>query len=321
MEMASMNLKNFADSTKALKDKFGDRIISNRSLANLNTFGTGGAARLFFDAATIDELSSIIGMATRLGIPAFLLGGGSNLLVSDKGYDGLVIKNSIMGIELKENEVICGAGENLQAVVDFAFENSLTGLEFATGIYGTVGGAIYGNAGAYGSETGNILKHAQLVDRQGNIRIEERPYFEFGYRDSKLKRTGEIVTRAGFALNLGKKELIRAKIDEIRRHRNNKPPINKYTAGCFFKNIPDKRERFGKLSAGKLLDEVGAKGEKFGGAEVFEKHANIIINDGSASSSDIRRLAKRLKIKVKERFNIDLTEEITLLGTFEEESI
>ncbi len=316
-----MNLENIEDLTKALKEKFGDRIISNRSLADLNTFGTGGTTRLFFDARTVDELSLIVGMATKSGIPTFLLGGGSNLLVSDKGYDGLVIKNSIMGIELQKDEIIAGAGENLQTIVDFACENSLAGLEFANGIYGTVGGAIYGNAGAYGSETGDVLKYAQLIDRQGNIRVEQAAYFEFGYRDSKLKRTGEIVTRASFALNLGNKEQIKAKIDEIRNHRNSKLPINRYTAGCFFKNIPDKKEKYGKLSAGKLLDEVGAKGEKFGGAEVFEKHANIIINDGTASSGDIRRLAKKLKIKVKERFNIDLTEEITLLGNFEEESI
>ena len=309
------------DSERKLKDMFGDRLITNHPLARLNTFGTGGPARLFYEAGTADELASIVKASEELDFPTFLLGGGSNLLVSDDGYEGLVIKNSIKGIESRGTEIFCGAGEDLQSVVDFATENGLSGLEFATGIYGTVGGAIFGNAGAYGSETGSILVSAQLVDRQGNIRTERQPYFEFGYRDSILKRTGEIVATANFALEMGKKDIIQSKCDEIRTQRENKLPNNAYTAGCFFKNIPDKNEKFGKLSAGKLLDEVGAKNISFKGACVFAKHANILINDGSACSDDIRRLAKLLKEKVKDKFDIELTEEITLLGKFEEENI
>ncbi len=308
-------------SERKLKDKFGDRLISNHPLARLTTFGTGGPARLFYEAGTVDELASIVKASKELDFPTFLLGGGSNLLVSDNGYEGLVIKNSIKGIELKGTEIICGAGEDLQSIVDFATENGLSGLEFATGIYGTVGGAIFGNAGAYGSETGSVLESVQLVDRQGNIRTEKQSYFEFGYRDSILKQTGEIAATANFALEMGKNDLIRSKCDEIRAERNNKLPTNAYTAGCFFKNIPDKNEKFGKLSAGKLLDEVGAKNMSFNGACVFAKHANILINDGSANSDDIRRLAKILKAKVEDKFGIELTEEITLLGKFEEENI
>jgi len=316
-----MGLMTLKDLEQELIERFGSRLIVNHPLAGLNTFGTGGPARFFYEAGTADELVCIVKVSRELDCPTFLLGGGSNLLVSDNGFDGLVIKNSIKGIELKETELICGAGEDLQSIVDFASENSLTGLEFATGIYGTVGGAIFGNAGAYGSETGAILKSAQLVDSQGNIRTEKRPYFKFGYRNSRLKETGEIVVKASFALEMGKKEIILSKCHKIKAERDSKLPIDTNTAGCFFKNIPDKNEKFGKLSAGKLLDEVGARDISFGGASVFSEHANILINKGSANSDDIKRLATMLKTKVKDKFGIELTEEITLLGKFEEEPI
>ncbi len=233
------------DSEQKLKDRFGDRLITNHSLAKLNTFGTGGPARLFYDARTVDDLVAIIRAVGELEIQTFLLGGGSNLLVSDDGFDGLVMKNSIMGIELDGNEIICGAGEDLQSIVDFATENSLSGLEFATGIYGTVGGAIFGNAGAYGTETAGVLKSAQLIDKQGDIRTEENSYFKFDYRNSILKTTGEIVATAKFALEMGIKGEIQGKCDKIRAERNAKLPVNALTAGCFFKNIPDKAAKFG----------------------------------------------------------------------------
>ncbi|MCP4703813.1 MAG: UDP-N-acetylmuramate dehydrogenase, partial [candidate division Zixibacteria bacterium] len=241
------------DIEQKLKEKFGDKLITNCPLANLNTFGTGGPARLFFEVSGIDELVSILKVCNGLDISVFLLGGGSNILVSDDGFDGLVIKNSIKGIELEGNKISCGAGEDLQSLVDFATENGLTGLEFATGIYGTVGGAVYGNAGAYGTETGSVLQSAQLVDRQGDIRIEENAYFKFGYRDSILKRTRETVVTAKFALELGKQEIIRSKCEKIKAERDNKLPHNANTAGCFFKNIPDENAKYGKISAGKLL--------------------------------------------------------------------
>ncbi|MCP4703231.1 MAG: UDP-N-acetylmuramate dehydrogenase [candidate division Zixibacteria bacterium] len=309
------------DIEQKLKAKFGDKLISNHPLNRLNTFGTGGPARLFFEANSIDEMVSMLVSSREIDIPTFLLGGGSNILVSDDGFDGLVIKNSIKGIELEGNKINCGAGEDLQSLVDFATENSLTGLEFATGIYGTVGGAIYGNAGAYGTETGGVLQSAQLVDRQGDIRIEENAYFKFGYRDSILKKTRETVVTAKFALELGNEDIIRSKCEKIKAERDNKLPHNANTAGCFFKNIPDEDAKYGKISAGKLLDEVGAKNMNFKGAGVFAKHANILLNDGSASSNDIKRLSAKLKAMVKDKFDIELTEEITLLGNFMEETI
>jgi UDP-N-acetylmuramate dehydrogenase len=306
---------------KILKDKFGELIESDKPLAPFNTFGTGGMAKLFAEVHSEKELSSLIKESNRYQLPIFMLGGGSNLLVSDYGYDGLVIRNSIMGLKVSEEAIIAGAGESLQEMVDFATNNGLAGLEFATGIWGTVGGAIFGNAGAYGLDISSALKSVQLVDKQGNIRNELTSYFEFSYRNSVLKKTGEFVAHAEFSLRAGKKEEIRKKTDEILAERRKKLPFEEHSAGCFFKNIVDKNYEHGKLPAGKLLEEVGAKEIHYGGACVFEKHANIIINNGSATSKDIRNLAEILKSRVKEKFGIELREEITYLGTFEEEGL
>jgi len=308
-------------STTALKKEFGDKIETERSLSGLNTYGTGGKARLFLEIETAEELSSAVRVASQFNIPIFMLGGGSNVLISDSGYDGLIIKNSIMGMECKGEEITCGAGEELQKLVDFTVEKGLSGFEFATGIWGTVGGAIYGNAGAYGSETGAVIRSVELVDRQGDIRTENLDYLEFSYRSSKLKATGEFITRAIFALKIGKKEIIEQKVAEIMSQRSAKLPIGEKSAGCFFKNIPDRKSEYGKLSTGKLLEEAGAKEMRFGGARVFKNHANIIINDGSADSADIRKLADLMKSKVEDKFGIKLQEEVICLGNFEEDSV
>jgi len=305
-----------ADVKTAFLKRFGSRVVADRPLADLVTFGIGGRAALFTEVSSTEELAEIVTAAGESRIPFFMLGGGSNLLVSENGYNGLIIRNIITGMTAHETYIEVGAGEELRNLVNFATENQLTGLEFATGIYGTVGGAIFGNAGAYGSETGAVLESAELVDRKGRIRTEQTTYFEFGYRSSILKRTGEFVTRAKFALKMGKKELIRQRVDEIFALRARKLPQDALTAGCFFKNIPDSREEYGKLSAGKLLDEIGAKSLRCGDARVFEHHANIIVNDGTASAADVRRLAEQLKLKVKEKFGIELQEEITYLGEF-----
>ncbi len=304
-----------------LKSCFGERIKSDWPLANYTTFGTGGTARLFIEISSGDELKTVLNTAIKFKIPYFLLGGGSNVLISDSGYNGLVIKNCIMGLECHGNTIICGAGENLQKLVDFATQNSLSGLEFATGIWGTMGGAVYGNAGAYGAEIKDVLCAADLIDRQGVTKTVKAEELHFDYRYSILKKTGDIVIRATFALKPGKKESIYRKVEEIMVERNRKLPLDRFSAGCFFKNIPDKRQKFGKLSAGRLLEEVGAKKMKFGGARVFEKHANIIVNDGSANSDQIYKLAGLLKSKVKDKFGISLAEEVILLGDFKEELV
>ena len=297
-------------------ERFGGGVRRTEPLSAYTTFRTGGAADLFVDATDADSLSRAVSLSQELTIPFFVIAGGSNLLVSDDGYRGLIIRNSILRRDVQGNEITAGAGESLNEVVDFATERSLTGLEFAAGIWGTIGGAVYGNAGAFGSQIGSVLKFAEVVDRDGKVRTEGRDYFRFSYRHSVLKETGEIVTVACFELQSGKRRDIERRTEEIRSLRSRRHPVTPCSAGCFFKNVEDATQPHGKLPAGKLLEEVGAKAMRVGGAAVFAEHANIIVNTGAASSKDIRRLADILKEKVRQRFSIELQEEVVSLGEF-----
>ncbi|UCE23468.1 MAG: UDP-N-acetylmuramate dehydrogenase [Candidatus Zixiibacteriota bacterium] len=296
---------------------FGDTLEFDKPLAPLTSYRTGGPARFFIAVSSSEQLVGTVKQARELKIPFFIIGGGSNLLVSDSGYDGLIIKVAIMSMAVSdESRVECGAGEDLMALVDFATTNALTGVEFAAGIWGTVGGAIYGNAGAYGGEMKDVVYSLELVDSAGKVKVVGPDYCRFGYRDSNLKATREIVTTAVFQLKRGDKVRIEDKVNEILAMRRERHPTQGHSAGCFFKNIPDPDEEFGKLPAGRLLDQVGAKGLSVGGAAVFEKHANIIVNRGGATSKDIRKLADTMKKRVLDEFGITLEEEVIQLGEF-----
>jgi len=304
-------------SRSAMMALFGPKLEFNKGLAPFTSFKTGGSARYFISAKTIDNVAQAVKAAKKLNRPCFFLGGGSNLLVSDQGYDGLIVRIDVRGLELiGEVEIECGAGEELAALVDFAAENALSGLEFASGIWGNVGGAVYGNAGAYGGDIGSVVAEVTLVDSQGEVKTVGSEYCRFGYRDSYLKTSGEAIVKARFKLKKGDASQIRQRIDEILALRRDKHPIEGRSAGCFFKNIPDPGQPHRKVPAGRLLEEVGAKRMAVGGARVFDKHANIIVNTGSATSNDIRKLADMLKKKVYEKFGVKLEEEVIQLGKF-----
>ena len=295
---------------------FGPNLEFGKELALLTSYRTGGRARYFVSAITSDEIVRATQAAQRFALPFFVIGGGSNLLVSDAGFDGVIIKVDVSGISLADDHTIeCGAGEELMALVDFATNHNLTGLEFAAGIWGSVGGAIYGNAGAFGGEIGGVLTEEKIVNSQGNLRKVDRAYCRFAYRDSYLKTSHEVVVSAKFALSPSEVGAVNNRVREILDLRETKHPTE-LTAGCFFKNIPDASEPHGKLPAGKLLEQVGVKELQVGGAKVFEKHANIIVNTGNATSQDIRKLADIMKQRVKDQFGIDLQEEVQQLGAF-----
>jgi UDP-N-acetylmuramate dehydrogenase len=301
----------------SLLSAFGPNLEFAKDLASYTSFKTGGKARYFISAETPGEVAKSVRAARKLGIPCFLLGGGTNVLVADEGYDGVIIKVDIKGLSLlSDTEIDCGAGEELMALVDFATANALAGLEFAAGIWGTVGGAIYGNAGAFGSDIGSTVSSVTLVDREGEEKTVTPEYCRFGYRDSYLKTTKEVILKAVFKLTAGDPSAIRARVDDILRTRAEKHPVDGKSAGCFFKNVPDLSQPRGKLAAGQLLDEVGAKGLQVGGARVFDKHANIIVNTGGATSKDIRNLADIMKKKVIDKFGISLEEEVVQIGNF-----
>lgn len=304
-------------SQSQLTQAFGPNLVFDKELGRFTTFQTGGAAKYFLKVTSAESASEAVKNARALGLDFFLVGGGSNLLISDSGYEGLIVKADIRGLRIvDEAKIFSGAGEDFMTMINFAADNGLTGLEFASGIWGSVGGAIYGNAGAYGGEIKDVVKEITLVDREGNIKKVDPEYCGFTYRGSRLKETKEIVIDCLFELQKGDPEKIRERIDEILAIRKSKHPVDGKSAGSFFKNIPDPKEKYGKLPAGRLLEEVGCKGLKVGGAQVFEKHANIIVNTGTATSSDIRKLADMMKQRVFDKFGITLEEEVIQLGKF-----
>lgn len=307
-----------ADMTKQkMLELFGDSLQFDTPLAEYSSFHTGGKAAYFLQAKTVDQTAQAVSIASQQNIPFIIIGGGSNLLISDDGYNGLILKIDITGLQrFGKTGIDCGAGEELMTLVNYAVDNGLRGVEFASGIWGSIGGAVYGNAGAYGGEIKDVLTEILLVDSTGKLKTVTPEYCKFGYRESALKDTKEIILSVKVELQEGNRQELREKVDDILATRASKHPVNQFCAGSFFKNIPDKKEKYGKLPAGRLLEEVGAKELSVGGAKVYEKHANIIINDGSATSKDIRELADILKQKVFDTFGITLEDEVVSIGKF-----
>ena len=294
-----------------LFDTLGHDIKQNEKLSLHTTFGIGGEADFFYVARKPEDLIKAIQIAKEVKIPFFVLGGGSNVLVSDSGFGGLVIKNRCGKILLSDKKITCQSGVLLDDLVNSSCENSLCGMEFAAGIPGTIGGAVYGNGGAFGKGVGDLLTEAVILTSQGRIEKAKKEYFEFGYRESKLKKTKDIILSATFELKKGEKEKIKKEVQKNLEKRRRRLPQKEKSAGCFFKNVVDNGE---KISAGFLLEQVGAKRMRQGEAAIFKKHANILINLGKAKAKDVRWLANSLKRKVREEFDIDLEEEIVYLS-------
>lgn len=284
-------------------------------LAKHTTFRIGGPADLFINVRSIKKMSQVVDYACKNGIPFLVIGKGSNLLVCDRGIRGLVIRNCIRGIRKDGDFIIARAGEEFSSVVEFARMNCLTGLEFASGIPGTVGGAVYGNAGAYGKAIGDILISAKVMKRDGRIIEADQDYFGFRYRWSRLKETGEILLEVKLKLEQGYSCEIESEIERIKEERKGKHPSKEWgCAGSYFKNIDPEKPGERRIAAGLLLDRVGAKGTKNGSAVVYPGHANFLTNPGGATCREILELAALLKEKVKNRFGIELEEEVMFIG-------
>ncbi|OGC77865.1 MAG: UDP-N-acetylenolpyruvoylglucosamine reductase [candidate division Zixibacteria bacterium RBG_16_50_21] len=300
-----------ASNYRKLEEILGDGLKQNEILAPYTTFRIGGPADYFYSAGTASDLCRAISAAEELKLNYFLLAGGSNLLINDAGFRGLIIKNACIKIEANGNQIVAESGIELQEVCDLALENSLTGMECLTGIKGSLGGAVYGNAGAFGRSIAEILESAVLFNHSGEIKIVKDDYFEFVYRGSKLKKNKEVVLSCTLQLSSGKKELIKAKMDEIAELRWTKHPHQEGSAGSFFKNIKD-GERV--IPAGMLLEQVQAKELRIGDAAVYHKHANILVNLGQARASEVWQITRIMKERVKDRFGIELEDEVRFLG-------
>ncbi len=263
------------------------KIQENISLASYTTFKIGGPARYFL---IVRDVAQAIDFAQEKNLPYFLLGGGSNLLVRDKGFNGVVIK--LENKEIKLNGEV-DAGAKLSDLVDFTVKNDLTGLEWVAGIPGTVGGAIRGNAGAFGHSISEVIKEVKTFHKETD--------YQFGYRDSVFKHNSDIILSAVFEF---KKGVNRELIDEYLKERE-KHPLEP-SAGCIFQNPKP-------LFAGKLIEDCGLKGKRIGKAAISEKQANFIVNLGGAQAKDVFELIQLAKKEVKKKFNIELKEEIQYL--------
>ncbi|MCG2699968.1 UDP-N-acetylmuramate dehydrogenase [Candidatus Parcubacteria bacterium] len=289
-------------------------IKENISMAEYTTFKIGGPAKYFFVAKNPKALVQAIKVAKKNHLPFFIFGGGSNLLVSDRGYKGLVIKIQNSKLKIKNHNsrletIYAEAGAILSSVVVFSVKKSLRGLEWAVGIPGTLGAAAYGNVGAFGSTMAEIIKSVEILDAN-NLKISDLSKKEcrFGEKNSIFKRNKNlIILSVILELQKGGKKEIEGKIKKFQFYRKGKQPLIFPSAGCIFKNPKG-------FSAGELIDKCGLKGKKIDGAQISEKHANFIVNLGGAKAKDVVKLIKIIKQKVKSKFKIELEEEIQYLG-------
>jgi UDP-N-acetylmuramate dehydrogenase len=281
----------------------------NVSLAQYTSFRIGGPARYFFIAKNKEELIEAIKKAKGAKLPIFILGGGNNVLAPDKGYQGLVIKIQNSEIKIQDSNIQAEAGAVLVKLVSLATNKSLTGLEWAAGIPGTIGGAVYGNAQAFGTKISDIIKEVEVLDNKSlEIKTLVVDQCNFSEKKSIFKENKDlIVLSVNLELKKGNKDQIKQRIKKHLEFRKKNQPLEFPSAGSVFINQDE------RPASSSLVDKAGLKGLKIGDAQVSEKHAGFIVNLGKAKSEDVLELIKIIKQKVKEKFNIDLEPEIQII--------
>jgi len=308
-----------------LRQALGDGLQTAEPLRLHTTFRIGGPADFFYVARSPECLVAALRAGHELGLPVFLVGGGSNLLVSDAGLRGLVVRNACEEVEFEGAVARVGCGADFLGFIERCRDRSLAGLEFAAGIPGTIGGALCGNAGCHGRDIGSQVIDCTHATPDGAA-IETRPaaWYEFGYRDSRLKRDPRVLLSCRLQLAPGERTAIQREMDDKLEMRRVKHPAwrTEPTAGSYFQNLPPDWQRpeakhspgTRRVAAGQLLEECGCRGLRVGDAVVFAKHANMIVNAGKASAADVLALAEEMKSRVRERFGVTLEEEVMFLG-------
>lgn len=286
-------------------------ILLNEPMSGHTTFRAGGEAACLIRISSSKQLAALLPYLKEKKIPSFVLGNGSNLLVGDKGYCGVMLQigSKMNTVTVEGNCIRAGAGALLPRVAVCALENGLTGLEFVSGIPGSVGGGIVMNAGAYGGEMKQVVEQVTVMDEHGEITVIENKAMEFGYRTSIIKHKPLTVLEAVFSLRVGDKNEIRALMEELAGRRRSKQPLEYASAGSTFK----RPEGF---FAGKLIMEAGLGGYCVGDARVSEKHCGFVVNTGNARAADILAVIREVQRKVKEDTGIMLETEVILLGDF-----
>lgn len=291
-------------------DEHGIKYLEHENLSKHTSFKIGGPAEIYAKPSSAEQVSEIINFCKENNIPLLPLGKGSNVLISDDGIDGIVMN---FGSEfgkmtlLDEETIYCEAGTGLAALCNFALENSLTGLEFAYGIPGSVGGAVFMNAGAYGGEIKDVIAYADHIDKNGNPGRFTGEELDMSYRHSAYSAKEYFITGAAFKLIKGDKTEIKAKMDDLLGRRFDKQPMDKPSAGSTFKRPEG-------AFASALIDQCGLKGYRVGGAEVSTKHAGFVVNIGEATCADVLRLIKDIQEKVKNDTGFFIEPEVEILG-------
>ena len=289
-----------------------ENILEKELMSRHTTFKVGGPCFILVKIDEVSQLKELLPYLVEEKIPYFFLGNGSNLLVSDKGYEGVVItfsKKLAEDVAVEGDKIVAGGGVLLSKVAKYALDENLTGFEFAAGIPGTVGGAMVMNAGAYDGEMKQIVESVEVIDKAGNLRVLSCEEMEFGYRTSILKREPFIVTKTTFKLNKGDKNVIKEKMDDLAARRRDKQPLEFPSAGSTFKR-PEGH------FAGKLIMDAGLRGYQVGGARVSDKHCGFVVNVGNATATDVHNLMEDVIKKVQEEFQVTLEPEVIRLGEF-----
>lgn len=301
------------------------------SLAKLTTFRLGGAADYFTEVSSLDELTQAISWAKRNSQPIFILAGGSNVIFSENGFSGLVIKLSIESIDISGNQITVGSAVTMKELVDFSINHSLAGLEWAGGLPGSVGGAIRGNAGAFGGEIKDNIASVVSVNTDSlKQRTWQREECNFEYRHSIFKELGnEVVISATFSLVKGDKKELREIANSRINYRQEKHPMEYPNSGSIFKNTPIekippdvleqwqesiKNDPFPVVPTARIISDAGLAGTKFGGAQLSTKHTNYIVNISSATGEDVYELIKQIRFAVFDKYGIELEVEPELVG-------
>jgi len=306
----------------AAQAAFGpDRLRANVPLAPLTTFRVGGPAEWLIETRSSDEIVRALQLAGAAGLPVTLLGGGSNVLVSDRGIRGLVIRPRGGEVRAEDDgHVRADAAVTINGLVRWTINHGRAGLEAWAGTPGTVGGAIFGNAHFGGRLIGDLVSSVRLAARDGTVADVDRGAMAFGYDRSRLQESGEILLSAVFVVSAGDPAALRATARASLAFRKRTQPLDTPSAGCIFQNPEQGRDRVPDgipWSAGALVDRAGLKGATAGGARVSPTHGNFIVNDGNATAADIKRLVERCRQEVLSRFGVELREEIMYLGDFD----
>lgn len=303
-----MNQKFYNALTEVLS---ADKVLTDEPMRNHTTFRVGGPADYYVIPATKEDVRDIINICKKWEVPFYIIGNGSNLLVSDKGCRGVMIQifKEMNTIKTEGNVITAQAGALLSAIANQALAAGLAGFEFAAGIPGTLGGACVMNAGAYGGELKDVLKSATVLTPEGEVLTIAGENMELGYRTSVVAKRGYIVLEAEIELKEGSKEAIKERMDELKERRTAKQPLEYPSAGSTFKRPEG-------YFAGKLIEDAGLRGFRVGDAQVSEKHCGFVINRGNASAADIMELINKVSCKVEEHSGVRLEPEVKRLGEF-----